>query len=50
MALMLVGSLPMGLLGDAFGLRVAIASGAAILLIITLLLGVVYPPLRRASV
>ena len=50
MALMLIGSLPMGLLGDAFGLRTALAMGATALLAVALLIGIVFPPLRRAHI
>ena len=49
-SLMFVGALPMGLLGDLWGLRVAMALGAAVLLALVIVLGIVWTPLRRASV
>ena len=46
---MFIGALPMGIVGDALGLRVALAGGAVICLAFFLWLGVVRPSIRRAS-
>ena len=48
-ALMFIGALPMGLVGDVVGLRGAIAGGAVVCLAFFLWLGVVKPSIRQAS-
>lgn len=45
-----VGALPMGFVGDAMGLRFAIAGGAVICLALVFWLGVVRPPIRRLAI
>ena len=49
-ALMFLGALPMGIVGDVFNLRAAIAGGAVICLIFFLWIGVVKSRVRRLSI
>ncbi|MSQ32462.1 MAG: MFS transporter, partial [Dehalococcoidia bacterium] len=46
-ALMFVGALPMGFLGDLISLRFAIAAAAVAYLLLTFCLGFLWPPLRK---
>ena len=48
-SLMFVGSLPMALAGDRFGLPLAFAVWSVILLVLAVLVGVVWSPLRKLS-
>ncbi len=48
-ALMFVGALPLGLLGDEIGLRTAIAINAVLYLGATIVMGFVWPPIRSIS-
>ena len=48
-SLMFIGALPLGIVGDILGLRVAIAGGAVISLAFFFWLGVARPSLRRMS-
>ena len=49
-AFTMVGALPMGIVGDAFGLRFAVGGAAVLTLAFTLWLGVLRPPIRRMAV
>jgi predicted MFS family arabinose efflux permease len=48
-ALMFVGALPLGLLGDEIGLRTAIAINAVLYLGATVAIGFIWPPIRSIS-
>ena len=49
-SLMFIGALPMGLVGEWAGLRVALGAGAGMVFVVTLVLGVVWWPIRKADI
>ena len=49
-SLLFVGALPMGFVGEVWGLRTALAAGAAICFLIWLAVGLLLPALRRATI
>ena len=49
-SILFIGALPMGLVGEAWGLRAALAVGAAICFLVWLVVGILLPSMRRTVV